>query len=44
MRLQAVDKGLGYNDGIIQIYLDHLAAALNTFLPKKKEPKKKSRN
>jgi sirohydrochlorin cobaltochelatase len=36
-----VDKGLGYNDGVIQVYLDHLAAALDTFVEKKKEPKKK---
>jgi sirohydrochlorin cobaltochelatase len=37
--IQAVDKGLGYNDGIIQIYQDHLAEALNTFIEKKKEKK-----
>jgi sirohydrochlorin cobaltochelatase len=39
--ITAVDKGLGYNDGVIQVYLDHLAAALDTFVEKKKEPKKK---
>jgi sirohydrochlorin cobaltochelatase len=39
----AVDKGLGYNDGVIQIYLDHLAMALDAFAPKKKEIKKKGK-
>jgi sirohydrochlorin cobaltochelatase len=38
--IQAVDRGLGYNDGVIQVYLDHLAAALDTFVEKKKEKKK----
>ncbi len=38
--IQAVDKGLGYNDGVIQVYLDHLAAALDSFVEKKKEKKK----
>ena len=37
--IQAVDKGLGYNDSVIQIYQDHLAAALDTFIEKKKEKK-----
>jgi sirohydrochlorin cobaltochelatase len=41
--IQAIDKGLGYNDGIIQVYLDHLAAALDTFVEKKKEKKKKGK-
>jgi sirohydrochlorin cobaltochelatase len=35
--IQAIDKGLGYNDDIIQIYQDHLTEALNTFIEKKKE-------
>ncbi|HSO72053.1 MAG TPA: sirohydrochlorin cobaltochelatase [Thermodesulfobacteriota bacterium] len=39
--IQAVDKGLGYNDGIIQIYQDHLTAALDSFVEKKKEKKPK---
>ncbi len=39
--IQAVDKGLGYNDGVIQVYLDHLTTALDTFVEKKKEKKKK---
>lgn len=26
--VKGVDRGLGYNDGVIQVYLDHLAAAL----------------
>jgi sirohydrochlorin cobaltochelatase len=37
--IMAIDKGLGYNDGVIQVYLDHLAEALNTFAEKKKEKK-----
>jgi sirohydrochlorin cobaltochelatase len=37
--IQAVDQGLGYNDGIIQVYQEHLAAALDTFIEKKKEKK-----
>jgi sirohydrochlorin cobaltochelatase len=41
--IQAVDKGLGFNDGIIQVYLDHLAAALDTFVGKKKEKKPKGK-
>lgn len=41
--IQAVDRGLGYNDGIIQVYLDHLAAALNTFADKKLEKKPKGK-
>jgi sirohydrochlorin cobaltochelatase len=41
--ITAVDKGLGYNDGVIGVYLDHLTAALDTFAPKKKEGKKKGK-
>jgi sirohydrochlorin cobaltochelatase len=37
--IQAIDKGLGYNDGIIPIYQDHLTEALHTFIEKKKEKK-----
>ena len=44
MRFRPVDKGLGYNDGVIQVYLDHLATALDTFVEKKKEKKKKGKN
>ncbi len=29
-RLEAVEKGLGYVDGVVAVYLDHLAAALQT--------------
>lgn len=39
--IQAIDKGLGANDGVIHIYLDHLAGALDTFVEKKKEKKPK---
>jgi sirohydrochlorin cobaltochelatase len=41
--IQAMDKGLGYHDGIIPIYLDHLAAALDTLVEKKKEKKPKGK-
>jgi sirohydrochlorin cobaltochelatase len=41
--IQAIDKGLGYNDGVIQVYLDHLATALDTFVEKKKEKKQKGK-
>lgn len=27
-KIQAVDRGLGYQEGVIQVYLDHLAGAL----------------
>lgn len=39
--ITAVDKGLGYNDGVIQVYLDHLTTALDAFAEKKQEKKKK---
>jgi sirohydrochlorin cobaltochelatase len=39
--VQALDKGLGFNDGVIQVYLDHLGEALNIFVEKKKEKKPK---
>jgi sirohydrochlorin cobaltochelatase len=39
--IQGMDKGLGYNDSVIQIYQDHLIAALNIFIEKKKEKKPK---
>jgi cobalamin biosynthesis Co2+ chelatase CbiK len=29
-RIEGVKKGLGYQDGIIDIYLDHLAQALKS--------------
>jgi len=32
-RIDGVRQGLGYQEGIIQIYLDHLAAALKTLTP-----------
>ncbi len=32
-RIEAVRKGLGYQEGIIQIYLDHLGLALKTLTP-----------
>jgi sirohydrochlorin cobaltochelatase len=41
--INLVTKGLGSNDGVIQIYLDHLAAALDTFVEKKKPEKKPKR-
>lgn len=41
LEVSGVDKGLGYNDGVIQVYLDHLAAALDTLAEKKKEPAKR---
>jgi sirohydrochlorin cobaltochelatase len=30
-RLEGITRGLGYQEGIVRIYLDHLAAALKTF-------------
>jgi sirohydrochlorin cobaltochelatase len=42
--IQAIDKGLGYNDGVVQVYLDHLATALDTFVEKKKPEKKPKRD
>lgn len=39
--ISAVDKGLGYNDAIITVFLDHLAAALDSLAEKKKEKKQK---
>jgi sirohydrochlorin cobaltochelatase len=41
--IQAIDKGLGYNDGVIQVYLDHLAAALDTFKKKEEKTKRKGK-
>ena len=41
--ITGVDKGLGYNDGVIAVYLDHLAVALDSFTEKKKEKKTKKK-
>jgi cobalamin biosynthesis Co2+ chelatase CbiK len=30
-RLEGITRGLGYQEEIVRIYLDHLAAALKTF-------------
>jgi len=34
--IQAIDKGLGYNDGVVQVFLEHLEGALNSLDKKKK--------